>query len=207
MWAGKDGAGRVGLEVGDVAQPFRLAESAGLLDGYPGDVHPHHAAGSRRLGCLARRPARAAAYVEDPVARADAAGGAEPLVVWACLGLEDLGEAESVVGVAQDRGHDHVPRRARRGLVPHALEQEQLGVGDLVGQRLPVPGREERVLRAVDDERRRPHLAEARPHVIGALQEPVVARARPPVGRARDLTARHLAHRVLIEAARPAYGR
>src|SRR5262245_27925244 len=41
--------------------------------------------------------------------------------------------------------------------------------GDLAGQRLPVPGREEWVLGAVDDERRRPHLTEPGPHVVGAL--------------------------------------
>lgn len=115
------------------------------------------------------------------------------------LGLEDLGKPDAVVGVAEDRGHDHVPRRARRRLVPDALKQEQLGAGDLAGQRLPMPGREERVLRAVDDERRRPHLAEPGPHVIGAIQEPVVARARPPVGRTRDHAACRLAHRGLVE--------
>lgn len=118
------------------------------------------------------------------------------------LGLEDLGKPDAVVGVAEDRGHDHVPRRARRRLVPDALKQEQLGAGDLAGQRLPMPGREERVLRAVDDERRRPHLTEPGPHVIGAIQEPVVARARPPVGRARDHTACRLAHRGLVEVPR-----
>ena len=43
----------------------------------------------------------------------------------------------------QDGGDDEVPRRARRRLVTDALEQEQLGAGDLARQRDRVPGWED----------------------------------------------------------------
>ena len=51
-----------------------------------------------------------------------------------------------------DQRRQHlVPRRARE-LVADAVEDEQLGAGDRRGERLAVRGREERVVRAVDDE-------------------------------------------------------
>jgi hypothetical protein len=57
--------------------------------------------------------------------------------------------------VAQDGGHEEVPGRARRLLVTDAVEQEQVCPEDLARQGESVPGREERVLRAVDDQVRR----------------------------------------------------
>lgn len=56
----------------------------------------------------------------------------------------------------------------------HAVDQEQLGVGDLRSQRVSVLGREHRVLPAVNDERRRSDVAEAlAPGLAGVDRERV----------------------------------
>ena len=77
--------------------------------------------------------------------------------------------------------------QSRRGqLVARSLQDEQLGAGDLARQRLAVAEREDRVLGAVDDERRHVEPAEALAPAVASLGGVVVLHARLDVRRAID---------------------
>ena len=105
-------------------------------------------------------------------------------------------------GVAEQGGKDQVPGRGWRRPVADAVEQEQLGARDLVRQGEAVSGREERVLGAVDDERRRSHVAQPELPVLAVLagrEDPVVLRARLQVDRAIDRPTGDLANACFVE--------
>jgi len=94
--------------------------------------------------------------------------------------------------VLQDRGNDDLPRCSRQ-LVARPLERDQARAGDLPLQRDGVPVREQRILGAVEDERRRGDLREPRPpasppsitkwFVMLAAMSVVRSNTRPAISR------------------------
>jgi hypothetical protein len=71
----------------------------------------------------------------------------------------------------EDRRDDLVPGRAGRVLVPNPVQPKQASSWDLRSEGFAVCIREERIVRAVDDERGRPNLSEPSPHGFALLHD------------------------------------
>src|SRR4051812_23878875 len=90
----------------------------------------------------------------------------------------------------------------REVLVPGALEDDELGAGDLARERAAVLEREHRVVGAVQHARGRCDLAEPRTPVAARVDEVLVAHARLYVEGAVEDAPGELAARRLVVAGR-----